>query len=306
MLKVWRALGGVFFVLCLAFTMAPISVADVPPGCHMERQVLPDGTFEWRLVCPGGGGGDPRPGTEPPPGEHKCYGRTLDSHGSTVEVPCTVDGGMWYPAQNCYIKPLSPQPPLLAGDPPGGTYWHCVSCPGAGGCFLPLPIWLPGSTYTPPPDPRVLAQMAVTNMRLRAIAAGIVPEARPGTVGVIGLPVWMWVADPGESTTGPVSRSVTLRGFTVIANARLDRIVWSMGDGTSVTCNGPGTPYQDSYGRQPSPTCGHIYTKQGTYTVTATSYWVIAWSGIGQTGSISRSYASSTQISEAEVQVINR
>jgi len=34
-----------------------------------------------------------------------------------------------------------------------------------------------------------------------------------------------------------------------------------MGDATKVVCRTAGTPYQPSYGRKPSPDCGHVYTK---------------------------------------------
>lgn len=41
-----------------------------------------------------------------------------------------------------------------------------------------------------------------------------------------------------------------------------------MGDGATVTCTAPGTPYTPNYGAQPSPDCGHTYTRPGTLTAT--------------------------------------
>lgn len=80
------------------------------------------------------------------------------------------------------------------------------------------------------------------------------------------------------------------------ATAKVKKIVWKMGDGTSVSCMGAGTPYKDSFGKKSSPTCGHTYTRQGRYTVTATSYWVVAWAGIGQAGTIPLTLSESANI----------
>ncbi len=46
------------------------------------------------------------------------------------------------------------------------------------------------------------------------------------------------------------------------------------------------------------------YTKQGTYTVTATSYWTINWSGIGESGVINQTYTSSVVVTIGELQTV--
>ena len=163
------------------------------------------------------------------------------------------------------------------------------------------------------PSPRALADQAVEAMNLRAGQIGIVPEPGPGKVGIVGMPAWMWIADPGEATTGPITRSASGGGITVTATARLDRVVWSMGDGATVTCAGAaarGTPYEDGYGASSSPTCGYTYTRMSddqpsdAYTVTATSYWTVTWSGGGASGTIPLDLSRSTQITVGEIQVL--
>ena len=223
-----------------------------------------------------------------------------------VEIPCTSAQGAWVASLGCYVALAKPQPPYEDPVWEGRTEGAIFTCLVAGSVAFGMPVyvWLP--TATPPPDPRVLAVQATKSMNLTSVTIGIVPEASANSVGIIGLPVWLWVANPGPSVTGPITRSASAGGYTVTATARLERIAYNMGDGTTVVCRGPGTPYQDSYGRSPSPTCGHTYSRQGTYTVTATSFWVVTWSGIGQTGTLNRNFASSVQIREAEVQVINR
>ena len=171
---------------------------------------------------------------------------------------------------------------------------------------MTIPFWAATPPSLPPPDPAVLGQQAMESMNLKAIDIGIVPEDTPGSIGIIGMPTWMWVEAPGENTMGPITRSASARGYTVTATAKVTKIVWNMGDGQTVTCTGPGTPYADSYGKQSSPNCGHTYIRQGRYTISATSYWTVNWSGIGQTGTIPIDFTTTTNITMGESQVINQ
>ena len=75
---------------------------------------------------------------------------------------------------------------------------------------------------------------------------------------------------------------------------------------TIVTCAGSGTPYEASYGTSSSPDCGHTYTRQGKYTVRATSHWVVTWSGIGQAGTIPLDLTQATDVTIGEAQVLTQ
>lgn len=143
-------------------------------------------------------------------------------------------------------------------------------------------------------------------MRLKAITPGIVPESGAGSIGIIGMPTWMWVENPTENTWGPITRSASAGGYTVVAVAKVNKIAWNMGDGFQVVCTSKGTPYADSYGKRSSPDCGHTYTRQGRYTVSATSYWRVTWSGIGQSGVIPLDFTRSTNITMGEAQVLSQ
>ena len=84
-----------------------------------------------------------------------------------------------------------------------------------------------------------------------------------------------------------------------------------MGDGTTVTCRTPGTPYQDRFGFADSPDCGHRYTKtsarkpNNAYPITATSYWVVDWTGPGgSSGQITLDLVSRTSIVVGELQAL--
>ncbi|MFC8943353.1 hypothetical protein ACFT1B_35280 [Streptomyces griseoincarnatus] len=203
-------------------------------------------------------------------------------------VPCTSEYGIWSNRLNCYVSPspIDPQPPATASEwdghsPGGGAIYFCYTQFGGplGG------IWLadPPAAADVGPAPGEVAQIAVKRMNLRAIEIGMSPS--PDGAGVVGQPMWLWVQDPGEHTTGPITRTASAGSVTVTATARLERIVWEMGDGTQVVCTGPGTPYTADHGMAASPDCGHTYTRESgyepgqRYTVTATSEWVVDWTG---------------------------
>lgn len=228
---------------------------------------------------------------------------------SNEDMPCTQGGARWSNGQGCYVSRADPQPPK--SDP----VWEGHTDGAIYGCYSPELVgtrltyqWAAATpaAVAPPPDPQVLAREAVAAMELRAVRIGIVPEDRPGSVGLIGLPTWMWVENPGRTSWGPISRSASAAGYSVTATGRVDRVMWAMGDGSTVVCRTPGTPYADSFGGRSSPDCGHTYTRQGTYTVRATSYWVVTWAGIGETGTIPLSFTESTVITMGEAQVLTQ
>ena len=230
--------------------------------------------------------------------------------GSSREMPCSSDDGWWSQSQQAYCEAASPQPPLsdpVWGGRTEGQIYECTRPGAAFGVVAPVfLIWLAQPPAGAPPDPRVLAQQAVATMNLKAVSIGIVPEPAPGRVGLVGMPVWMWDTNPGPTTWGPITKTAAAGGYTVTATAKATKVVWSMGDGEVVVCRTPGTPYEDSYGRQDSPDCGYTYTRQGVYQVWARSYWSVQWSGLGQSGSIPLQFANSVRITVGEAQVLTQ
>lgn len=229
-------------------------------------------------------------------------------------VPCSSEYGYWSNGYNCYIRLIDPQPP--AGDPswqghqPGdGAVYQCYQH------YPDLLIWI--WSADPPPDsgsgptPREVAQLAIDDMDLAAIHIGIAPKPVDGSVGLVGMPVWMWAAGPGEHTWGPITASASAGGITVTATARVHKVTWDMGDGNKVACMSAGTPYKAVYGDRKSPDCGHVYTKSSSskpdhkFTVTATSDWIVEWEGAGQTGTIRlNGLVREAQIAVGEAQVL--
>ena len=218
-------------------------------------------------------------------------------------MPCVVDGlGVW--DGSCYVRRISPPP----GERTDG-YWTIRTCGLYGGIPSETMAWSPDPPAGILPSYQELAQRAIAQMNLDGPDIGIAPQT--DGAGLVGLPIWLWNR-VSPSTWGPVTRTAAVPGRSVTATAQAQKIVWNMGDGNSVTCTTPGTPYQPSYGNKRSPDCGydgyrHPSSTQagGRYTVTATTSWLITWSGGGgNTGSQSIELSSTATIDIDELQVI--
>jgi hypothetical protein len=183
------------------------------------------------------------------------------------------------------------------GFPPGGPTpgaWYSVTCDdAASGAQVTQTVWITSgqAASVPQVDPRTLALQAEQSMQLPAPVIGLDPA---GT-SVVGLSTWLWV----DSSMWSV-RSVTASAGSVSATAvaRPIGVTWTTGDGTVVTCGGPGVVYLLT---QPaawqSTYCSHVYTSSslgqpspdgdpdnGRYAVTATVEWSVSWSAVGAPG----------------------
>ncbi|MGC0334947.1 hypothetical protein RKD23_008024 [Streptomyces sp. SAI-170] len=211
----------------------------------------------------------------------------------------------------CSYKLADPQPPA------GSLDWEGHE-PGDGAVYeqecgwedftntIARMVWLANPPVQQAVDPEILAQQAVDKMLLLG------PDiASPRAAGkyTVGVPMWMWV-NQSATTYGPNSASASAGGITVTAVAKVSKIVWTMGDGASVTCNGPGTPYTSSQGMAQSPTCGHVYSKtsagapSGRFPVTATSTWTVNWQGGGEAGQLTEVRQNNVDVAIGEVQVV--
>ena len=289
----------------LIFLVVPASPAAAdsvvcPPDLNFCILVVatPGGHGTGGATPGAGGGGVPAP--------------TCVTPGSRTSVPCyRADFGWWSNVDGCYYQLASPQParsePIWAGHTGGAVY--VATCPGAGGSGGGW-LWRP----TPPPGfggvgatPAMLAARAVSLLPLRGPVIGMAPQQ--GKTGLVGLPVWLWTA-VSPQTWGPVSATAAVPGVSVTATARVVRVVWQMGDGSSVVCTSPGTPYSIARGDTDSPDCGYRYSRSSAgqpgdvYTVTATATWHIDWAGGGQAGSLTQTRVSTTTVRIGELQVL--
>lgn len=273
--------SGLLALLALvAPSMVPGEAYAEQVGCY-EKEDLTTGTVT--VICPKSKStpGDNSKNVKPPP--PTCR----DTKGK--EIPCTTEDGYWHAIMRCYLKQDSSR-----------DGWICTSLDGTRAFVGEI------DAPAPPPDPRHIAWQLVAQAQLRAGQIGLVPDSEHA---LLGMPTWLWIDDPGPATTGPITRSTTVNGYTVTIEARLARVVYDMGDGSTVACVGSratGTVYLERYGLKPSPTCGHVYQQPGTYTVTARSSWAISWYGVGQAGSLTFTLQRSLETTVREGHVVTR
>lgn len=95
---------------------------------------------------------------------------------------------------------------------------------------------------------------------------------------LVRVPVWMWISsDAWQEETATAS----VPGGSVTVTATPTSLSWSMGDGTTVECEGPGTAYDPDVHdpAESSPDCGHTFTSISSgYEVTASLSWEVEWS----------------------------
>nr|WP_243704786.1 hypothetical protein [Micromonospora sp. KC723] len=243
-----------------------------------------------------GGGGDGG-GAKPPAAKCQWNGRPVACYNEFL--------GWFNNADGCYYKLAEPQP-----EAPEGSKWYVQTCNGGDlGQQTTVLLATPPPGFGAPPDPEELARRVLARLSLLPPRIAVAPRRDTGP-GLVGLPVWMW-ASPGRNYFGPIEASDSDRGLTVTLTAKVERIVWNMGNDVKITCTGPGTPY-DPRGRhagKPSPDCGYDsgYPKADTYLVSATTYWSVSWRGGGESGEIPQTRTSGTiPIEIDELQVVTR
>ncbi|MET8090170.1 hypothetical protein [Micromonospora sp. NPDC005220] len=271
-----RAIAGVGLALLLVLgATVPAAAAlraDPGAGCPPDQ---PDcSVWDDEPGNPGdpGGGGDNGGGGDEGGGGG---GGVCQWNGRTI--PCYDEDLGWFNnGDGCYYKLTEAPDP-----PPEGQQWYLKTCNGGDlGAQEMVTLADPPPGFGAPPDPEELARRALASIKLLPARLKVAPRKDVGP-GLVGLPVWMW-ATPTPSYFGPLTASASDRGLTVSIEAKVDRIVWNMGNGDKVPCEGPGTPYDakdKALAGRASPDCGYDegYPKAGTYRVGATTYWTVRW-----------------------------
>ncbi|WP_220137329.1 ATP/GTP-binding protein [Streptomyces himalayensis] len=238
-----------------------------------------------------------------------CVGVGIDDQTGGKGTQTGSEGGGDSKMQ-CELTKVDPKPPAnhpaWKGADPQKNDLYFRACSDGGQNNTDGFVVVPQGQTAPQVDPQELAQRAVDSMTLLG------PDiASPRAAGkyTVGVPMWMWV-NQGATTYGPNTASASAGGVTVTATAKVSKIVWQMGDGVTVTCTGPGTPYRGSDAMAESPTCGHVYSKTsagaqgGKFQVTATSTWTIDWQGGGAAGQLTEIRQSNVQVAIGELQVV--
>lgn len=279
----------------LFFTANP---ATADPLCSLDAQ------GKWICNLTGGTSGSPggtTPGSPTTGPASDGNGNEAGGGGNAAPVdPCGPGGN------DIVSVPLNPPPDasssLWAGnDPSTGSIYQTSTCSGdmTGTTFFVPNGQAPGGGVAPPPvDPAVLAQQLLSQVVLSPPKA-VTQVAAAGTP-VINQPIWFWIDGGDQTVLGPQTSTATAGAVTVTMTATLQQTVWSLGDGQTLTCNGPGSMYPDpsltdeTTARSDSPTCGYRYPHSSlkvtgsVYTVTMQSVWQLSWHGGGKSGVVTR------------------
>lgn len=172
----------------------------------------------------------------------------------------------------------------------------------------------------PPPDPAVLAQQAVSELRIPMPQSHFGPDRSSVAVQ---LWTWLWIDAPA-----PVSSTVSLQGVSVTATATLQSTTWTLGepaarddgDGfragppATVTCTGAGSPYDATVDWRTEPPCGHQFRWRSTddrthgsgeWPVTVTTTWAVTWQATtGQSGTATLTGTAADAVKVVEYRIL--
>jgi len=174
---------------------------------------------------------------------------------------------------------------------PGGWYVDLCSVGNAQSIAQGLQWFATGQAPTvAPPDPATVGAQAASELQLPTPSLALSPV----TTGYVNLAEWLSVAPSIWHLFTTSAQACNAGGCTTATATATPAIVtWNTGDGSVVTCNGPGTAYSpDLSATEQSTTCSHTYTEtsagqrdpngnpnDGAFTVTAAVTWTVAWSG---------------------------
>ncbi|SEB46131.1 hypothetical protein SAMN04489727_1936 [Amycolatopsis tolypomycina] len=202
----------------------------------------------------------------------------------------------------------TPHGPRLVQAPGQAGAWYVYRCsgPGSRDALFRAPVWFadgqaPG--VAPVPSPQQLAEQARSQLRL---PSPVIASSPVGTQ-LVRLPTWLWL---DRAMWQPRSAMASVPAVSVTATAIPTSVSWSTGDGATVTCTGPGTPFPAGGAAQAtSPDCGHTYQRSSAgspgdrFPITATVSWRITWAGGGAAGAfpdLTTSAAAALRVAEAQ------
>jgi hypothetical protein len=170
--------------------------------------------------------------------------------------------------------------------------WYYTTCRYADtGDLTYASYWqyAPGDPAAPGPDLAALARQAYDQVPFIFPAPATSPAIDVDQI--TGLPTWLWIDPAGWQE---LTARAEIPGFWVEVTATPRRVVWDMGDGTVVACDGPGTAYDPVVAASAQRTdCSHVYQHVaadrpgGRYAASATIEWTVRWrASTGATGDL--------------------
>ena len=156
---------------------------------------------------------------------------------------------------------------------------------------------------------------AVDPTQLALQARNSVPISRPGINTspdadrrlYVQVPTWLWL---DETWWQPYTATATAGRVSATVTATPSAARWSMGDGGSETCDGPGTPWRPGLAEDATD-CSYTYRHSSagraddSYTLTVTVEFTVTWStnvpgGGGSLEPVERSESRQVQVGEIQ------
>jgi hypothetical protein len=117
----------------------------------------------------------------------------------------------------------------------------------------------------------------------------------PAAFSVVNFPTWLSI---GRAMWHQYRATATVGGVTATAVATPQSVMWTMGDGGAIECDGPGTSYDPHVAPNlQSTSCAYTYSRSsrgepsadgnpndGAYEVIATVTWKVTWAAAGAPG----------------------
>ncbi len=330
-------LGKAGTATCLAFALLLCATTPALAGGWGSVDCSNDPSPYCDLNAGRGGNPTPRPGSVPKPGVPKSQAGGQGTAppppgdrivgGNSNQADCSYVRSNYQPPANGvqtirfhrhrwgsggvqFLSPVRPRPQNVVpaqGPGPGGA-WYVYQCSGQGqrDALYRAPVWIPDGQEpgaAPLPSPDELAEQARSQLRLPSPVIG----SSPAGTQLVRLPTWLWL---DRAMWRPQSATASVPGVSVTATATPTRVAWVMGDGSTVSCAGPGTPFPAQGDPQAaSPDCGHTYQRSSAgapgerFPAVATVSWRITWSGAGASGTfpdMTTSAAASFRVAEAQ------
>jgi hypothetical protein len=158
-------------------------------------------------------------------------------------------------------------------------------------------------------NPVQLAQQATDHAPFNPLAIVMSP---PAGREAVNFPIFLSI-----SGYSPVTASASASGVTSTVSIVPSSVRWQMGDGHTVTCQGPGVPYDPTrpFSAQLPAPCGYKYSASSAnqpgqaFQVTATVHYTATWTVTGAPGGgslapIDRSV--SLPVTVGEIQIVNQ
>lgn len=192
------------------------------------------------------------------------------------------NGGSWY-ARFCGDSTPA------AGCPPTSNPWGCLSIPSDRWGLSGIVWWSFADAFGAgaPVDPRDVAADAYAFLPIPKAAIAFNPPGTSGVPALVSLATWLWV-EPSAWAPQISEIEVCCPSVVVRVEATPERASFETGDGATVDCSGPGTPYDPSRPAAAQTTsCSHTYARSSAdqpaqqYQVRAAVQWSAVWSVSG-------------------------